>query len=110
MKAIMLAVAFAGSVALVHAGEMEMKDMSPSKMAKDAKADKHTTTGTVKRVDAKAGTVTLDHEPVKSLDWPAMTMVFKVRDKAVMDKLAQCKKVEVQFEQRGKDYVITSAK
>lgn len=89
---------------------MDMKDMSPSGMAKDAKTDRHVAKGTVKSVDAKAGTVTLDHEPVKSMNWPAMSMTFKVRDKALMEKLGQGKKVEVKFEQRGKDYVITSAK
>jgi Cu(I)/Ag(I) efflux system periplasmic protein CusF len=89
---------------------MDMKDMSPSGMAKDAKTETHVAKGTVKAVDVKAGTVTLDHQPVKSLKWPAMTMKFKVRDKAVMDKLAQGKPVEVEFEQRGKDYVITRAK
>jgi len=89
---------------------MDMKDMSPSAMAKDAKSGKHTAKGTVKSVDPKAGTVTLDHEAVKSMNWPAMTMTFKVQDKALMDKLAQGKKVEVEFEQRGKDYVVTSAK
>ncbi|HEX2831218.1 MAG TPA: copper-binding protein [Burkholderiales bacterium] len=113
MKAVVFTIAFAGSIATVHAGDMkgmDMKDMSPSQMAKDAKPGKHIAKGTVKSVDAKAQTVTLDHEPVKSMSWPAMTMTFKVRDKAVMEKLAQGKKVTVEFEQRGKDYVITSAK
>jgi Cu(I)/Ag(I) efflux system periplasmic protein CusF len=118
MKALVFAIAFASSVVAAHAGEMkgmdmkgmDMKDMSPSRMAKDATPGKHTAKGTVKSVDNKAQTVTLDHEPVQSMSWPAMTMTFKVRDKAVMDKLAQGRKVEVDFEQRGKDYVITGAK
>lgn len=113
MKAVLIAVAFATSAGIAYAGEMkgmDMKDMSPSQMAKDAKPAKHSAKGTVKSSDAKAGTVTLDHEAVKSLSWPAMTMTFKVQDKALMDKLGQGKKVEVEFEQRGKDYVITSAK
>ncbi len=54
--------------------------------------------------------VTLDHEPVKSMNWPAMNMTFKVQDKALIDKLGEGKKVHVEFEQRGKEYVITSAK
>ena len=113
MKAVVIAIAFASSVTLAHAGEMkgmDMKDTSPSKVSKDDKGGKHTAKATVKSVDAKAGTVTLDHEPVKTLNWPAMTMAFKVQDKALMDKLSQGKKVEVEFEQRGKDYVITSAR
>ena len=105
MKAVATAIVFAASSALAHAGEMKGMDMSKSDKKGTHKAD-----GTVKSVDAKAGTVTLDHEPVKSMSWPAMTMAFKVQDKALMDKLTQGKKVEVEFEQRGKDYVITSAK
>ena len=69
----------------------------------------HKTRATVEKVDPAAGTVTLSHEPVKSLNWPAMTMGFKVRDKVLFDKLAKGKKVEVEFVQSGKDYVITKA-
>lgn len=113
MKTLALAAAFASSLGLAHAADMkgmDMKDMSPSQMSKDAKAGKHTAKGTVKSVNAKAQTVTLDHEAVKSMKWPAMSMTFKLQDKALMDKLTQGRKVEVEFEQRGKDYVITSAK
>ncbi|MDB5903179.1 MAG: hypothetical protein JWM26_2057 [Betaproteobacteria bacterium] len=114
MKAVVFAAAVMTSAAVAHAGEMmkgmDMKDMSPSAMAKDAKTSRHTAKGTVKSIDSRTGTVTLDHEAVKSLNWPAMTMAFKVQDKALMDKLTQGKKVEVEFEQRGKDYVITGAK
>jgi Cu(I)/Ag(I) efflux system periplasmic protein CusF len=113
MKVLAVAAVFAVSAGFAQAGEMkgmDMKDMSPSRMAKDSKDVTHVTKGVVKSVDTKAGTVTLAHEPVKSMNWPAMTMAFKVQDKALMDKLTQGKKVEVEFEQRGKDYVITSAK
>jgi Cu(I)/Ag(I) efflux system protein CusF len=110
-----VAVLFAGTagLALAQSGDMkgmDMKDMSPSGMAKGAKTGKHVAKGTVKSVDGKAGTVTLDHEPVKSLNWPAMSMAFKVQDKALAEKLTQGKKVEVEFEQRGKGYIITAVK
>ena len=118
MKAFTIAAIMGLTAAFAQAGEMkgmdmkgmDMKDMSPSGMAKDAKGSKHTAKGTVKSVDSKAGTVMLDHEPVKSMNWPAMSMSFKVPDKVLMDKLARGKKVEVEFEQRGKDYVVTSVK
>jgi Cu(I)/Ag(I) efflux system periplasmic protein CusF len=70
----------------------------------------HQATGVVKKVDPKAGTVTLAHDPVKSLKWPAMTMGFTVKDKALLDKLQPGKKVEFEFLQQGKDYVITGVK
>ena len=88
----------------------DMKGMDMSKKQSATTPSSHTTVGTVKKVDAKAGTVTLDHEPVKSLNWPAMTMGFKVADKSLLDKLTEGKKVEVEFKQMGKDYVITSVK
>ncbi|HYC48237.1 MAG TPA: copper-binding protein [Burkholderiales bacterium] len=118
MKAFMIAAVVATSAGLAQAGEtkardtkpMEMKDMSPSGMAKDAKTARHTAKGTVKKVDRPARSVTLAHEPVKSLDWPAMTMAFKVQDPGLFDKLGEGKKVEFQFEQRGRDYVITGVK
>jgi Cu(I)/Ag(I) efflux system protein CusF len=123
MKAFAFATTLALSLGLAHAADMkgmdmkggdmkgmDMKDMSPSRMSKDDKAQKHVAKGTVKSIDARAGSVTLDHEPVKSMKWPAMSMAFKVQDKALMEKLSQGKKVEVDFEQRGKDYVITGVK
>ena len=118
MKSLVFAVTLAAATATAFAADgmkgmdmkgMDMKDMSPSAMGKDAKSGKHVAKGTVKSVDTKAGTVTLDHEAVKSMNWPAMTMTFKVQDKSLLEKLGQGKKVEVEFEQRGKDHVITSA-
>ncbi len=41
--------------------------------------------GVVKAVDAQNGLITLDHQPIKELNWPAMTMRFKVA-KAVLLK------------------------
>ena len=88
---------------------MEMKGMDQKPMSKQSNGQStHKAIGVVKKVDPKEGTVSLAHEAIKSLNWPAMTMSFKVQDKAVLDKLAEGKKVE--FEQKGKDYVITSVK
>jgi Cu/Ag efflux protein CusF len=89
-------------------GEMKGMDMPGMKM--DAKAGPHQASGTVKSLDATAQVVTLDHAPVASMNWPAMTMSFKVKDKAMLDKLAAGKKVEVEFVQQGGDYVITDVK
>jgi Cu/Ag efflux protein CusF len=70
----------------------------------------HMAAGTVKKSDAKAGKVTLAHGPVASLNWPAMTMAFKVKDKALWKKLGDGNKVELEFTQEGADYVVTAVK
>ena len=113
MKILVIAtvLAFGAGVAVAaDMKDMEMKDMSPTRMSRDDKTTRHVAKGTVKSGNASGGSVTLAHDPVKSLNWPAMTMAFKVRDKVLFDKLAAGKTVEVQFEQRGKDYVITGVK
>ena len=69
----------------------------------------HKATGTVTRAPAN-GNVTIKHDPVPSLKWPGMTMGFVVKDKALADKLKQGAKIEFEFVQQGKDYVVTSVK
>jgi len=41
----------------------------------------------VRKVDKDAARLTLKHGEIKSLDMPPMTMVFSVRDKAMLDGL-----------------------
>lgn len=51
-------------------------------------------TGMVKAVDARAGTVTIAHQSIKALGWPAMTMAFKVASPALLDKVVVGRKVQ----------------
>ena len=69
----------------------------------------HNATGVVTKAPAN-GKVTIKHDPVPSLKWPGMTMGFVVKDKAVADKLKPGAKIEFQFVQEGRDYVVTSVK
>ena len=87
-----------------------MKGMDMHLENKGSKAARHEAVGTVKSVDPAAGTVTLAHGPVKSLNWPAMTMGFTVKDKALLDKLVVGKKVDVEIVQQEGKYVITTVK
>jgi Cu(I)/Ag(I) efflux system protein CusF len=109
-QSIALSLVLALSVALPavsHAQSSGMKDTDMSKKPVAGTPAAHKATGVVKKVDPKAGSVTLAHDPVKSLNWPAMTMGFQVKDKMLLDKLAVGKKIEFEFVQQGKDYVIT---
>lgn len=102
--------AFSATLALAQQKMMDnMKDMSMSKPAAGAQT-KHVATGTVKKVDAGTGLVTLAHGPVKSLDWPSMTMGFMVKDKMLLDKLGVGKTVDFEFMQADRGYVITGVR
>ena len=52
------------------------------------------TDGEVRKIDLEAGKITLKHADIKSLDMPAMTMVFVVKDKSMIDKLKTGDKVK----------------
>ena len=47
----------------------------------------------MRKVDKEANQVTLKHGEIKSLDMPAMTMVFVVKDKAMLDSVKAGDKV-----------------
>src|SRR6266850_2870242 len=86
---------------------MEMQGMGADKKSE---AKSHKGVGTVKKVDSASGKVTIAHGPIPTMKWPAMNMTFTVKDKALLGKFSQDKKVEFEFVQQGSDYVITSAK
>lgn len=66
--------------------------------------------GMVDAVDKTKGIVTLSHEPIASLGWPAMTMDFAVDDKALFRKLVMGKKVQFQFVKQHNRYVVTGVR
>lgn len=50
--------------------------------------------GEVRKIDKEAGKLTLKHGEIKNLDMPGMTMVFVVKDKAMLDQLAPGDKIK----------------
>ncbi len=86
----------------------EMAGMDMSKMP--ASQTSYPAVGVIKAVDAEAGKVTIAHEAIKGLNWPAMTMTFMVKDKMLFDKLTKNKKVEFSVAKQGADYVVTGVK
>ena len=57
-------------------------------------ADGDMVKGEVMKVDKAAGKVTLKHGPIKKLDMDSMTMVFRVADPAMLDKVKAGDKIE----------------
>ena len=69
----------------------------------------HKAEGSVDSIDLQAGTVSLNHGPVASLKWPAMTMEFKAANAALLAGLKPGQKVSFEFvERQPGEYVVTA--
>ena len=65
--------------------------------------------GTVKAIDAKQGTLSIAHEPIDTLKWPAMQMEFKAANAALFTGLAPGSAVAFEFvERQPGEWVITN--
>ena len=68
----------------------------------------HRTSGRVEAIDAQGGTLSLAHDPIPSLKWPAMTMEFKAANPALLQGLKPGQAVHFEFvERQPGEYVVT---
>ncbi|MBN8488582.1 MAG: copper-binding protein [Burkholderiales bacterium] len=68
------------------------------------------TDGEVRKIDREAGKLTIKHADIKSLDMPAMTMVFQVRDKSMLEKLQVGTRIQFQVVSEAGKFVVTELK
>ncbi len=61
----------------------------------------------VRKVDKVGGKLTLKHGDIKSLDMPPMTMVFVVKDKAMLDNLKAGDKIKFKAINDSGKYTVT---
>jgi RND family efflux transporter MFP subunit len=72
------------------------------------KAAGHRATGKVESLDAAANTVSIEHGPVATLKWPAMTMEFKLANESLRNGLEPGRRVTFEFVERAPgEWVIT---
>lgn len=50
--------------------------------------------GEVRKIDKEAGKITIKHGPLANLDMPGMTMVFRVKDPAMLDRVKEGDKIK----------------
>ena len=65
------------------------------------------TAGEVRKVDLETKKITLRHEEIKNLGMPQMTMVFQVKDPALLGRFKAGDKVRFTAEKVGGAYTIT---
>lgn len=68
------------------------------------------TKGVVNKIDAKTNKVTIKHEDLKNLGMPAMTMVFRVEDPAILAKMKEGASIEFVAERANGKLTVTQVK
>lgn len=63
--------------------------------------------GEVRKIDLAGQRITLRHGPIDSVGMPPMTMIFGVRDAALLESISVGDKVRFQVEQQGSQFVVT---
>jgi len=66
--------------------------------------------GTVKAIDPSKGTITLQHEAIASIHWPAMTMAFKIASSDLLKSVKVGDKVQFTVRPNGMDSTVTAIK
>ncbi len=62
--------------------------------------------GEIRKVDRDAQKITIRHGPITNLNMPPMTMVFQVKDPALLDRAKTGDKVKFSAEQSGGAYIV----
>ncbi|HZN48734.1 MAG TPA: copper-binding protein [Ramlibacter sp.] len=84
-------------------------DLLATGLAASALAQAALTEGEVRKVDKASGKITLKHGEIRNLDMPPMTMVFGVKDKALLDKVKKGDKVKFAADKdKAGDLVVTA--
>jgi len=65
------------------------------------------TDGVIRKIDRDNKKITIKHGEIKNLDMPGMTMVFQVKDPAVLDTVKTGDKVKFRAEKAGGSFVVT---
>lgn len=82
--------------------------MDHSKMsATVAGAAADMTEGEIRKVDKDNKKLTIKHGDIKNLDMPGMTMVFQVKDPAMVDQVKVGDKIRFKAEKASSGFVVT---
>lgn len=101
------ALCFASSTFAQQPADHSGHHATPAKADAKTRAQHALADGEVRKVDREAKKITLRHGPIPSMDMGAMTMVYQVKDTAMLDKVKAGDKVKFDAEKSGANYVIT---
>ena len=84
-----------------------MQDMPGMTATAQSASDQPQTEGVVRKIDLAAGKITLRHGAIPGMGMGAMTMVYAVKDKAMLDGLKAGDKVRFAAEKVDGSYIVT---
>lgn len=94
MKSIRRTLALAAGIAAWSIAAAQSQPASPEHSTHHAPASTAAMAdGEVRKIDKEQGKLTLRHGPLKNLEMPAMTMVFRVADPKMLDSVKEGDKV-----------------
>lgn len=76
--------------------------------AQGRRASSATGRGEVRRVDRDGAKLTIRHAGLPAFDMPPMTMVFRVRDAALLEGLKEGDRIRFRAEKEGRQYIVTA--
>jgi Cu/Ag efflux protein CusF len=109
MTLIATAIAIAAATASepLPANELHKSRGQAAELQMLAQASTEMTEAEVRKIDKEAKKITLKHGEIKNLEMPAMTMVFQVKDAAMLEQVKPGDKIKFAAEKVGSAYTVT---
>ena len=106
LKAALLSVALGVSAPLAAQQKAQKADDHDSHHAAEA-SKSALAEGEVRRVDKGTNKITIRHGELKDLNMPPMTMVYQVKDPALLSRVKAGDKIQFRAEKSGNTYTVT---
>jgi Cu(I)/Ag(I) efflux system periplasmic protein CusF len=106
-NSLILATLLAGSASVLAASHAGAPIAAEGKKEKPTAMSGEMAEGEVRKIDMASKKVTIKHGEIKSMDMPPMTMVFQVKDDALLRQIKAGDKVRFKAEKAGDAMVIT---
>lgn len=107
MKSLITTTLLLAAIAAPALAQPKAEEHSAHHPASAAAASAEMADGEVRKVDKGSAKITIKHAEIKSLDMPPMTMVFQVKEPALLDRVKAGDKVRFVAEKTATGYVVT---
>lgn len=106
-NSLLIAMLFLGAGLAFQASAEDSHRQDAKKAVKTAAAaNAPLTEGEVRKVDKAAGKITIKHGAMPKFDMPPMTMVYRVKDKAILDHLKPGDKIKFEMDGVGGEFTV----